>query len=123
MGREEFLIKDLPDPEAARRFLGQLAEAHLSQHAKLLKKEGLLSDVLTLVAFSPLLAATLLQNPDYFWWLDRERSETAVRATDDLLESLARFSLTNSQLEPQVLFALLRIHKNEVDVRRIIEFF
>ncbi len=123
MEREEFLIKDLPDPEAARRFLGQLAEAHPSQHAKLLKKEGLLSDVLTLVAFSPLLATTLLQNSDYFWWLGRKRAETAVRSSEDLIESLARFSLTNSQLEPQVLFArfrrreLLRIYLR--DIRRL----
>ncbi len=123
MGREEFLIKGLPDPGAASRFLSQLAETHPSQHAKLLKKEGLLSDVLTLVAFSPLLGTTLLQNPDYFWWLNRERAEISVRTQDDLIESLARFSLTNSQLEPQVLFArfrrreLLRIYL--LDIRRL----
>ncbi len=123
MGREEFLIKGLPDPEAAGRFLSQLAETHPPQHAKLLKKEGLLSDVLTLVAFSPLLTTTLLQNPDYVWWLNRTRSESSVRTKDDLLESLARFSLTNSQLDPQVLFArfrrreLLRIYL--LDIRRL----
>ena len=123
MEREEFLIKDLPDPDASRRFLDQLAENHAGQHAKLVKNEGLLSDVLTLVAFSPLLATTLLQNPDYFWWLNRKRAETAVRSTENLLESLARFSLTNSTLEPQVLFArfrrreLLRIYLR--DIRRL----
>jgi len=73
MKRIEQLIHDLPDPDAARRFLGQLAENHPSQSDKLLKNEGLLSDVLTLVSFSPLLATTLLQNPDYFWWLCRKR--------------------------------------------------
>ena len=123
MERKEFLIKDLPDPEAARRFLGQLAENHPSPHAKLLKKEGLLSDVLTLVAFSPLLATTLLQNPDYLWWLERERKEVSTRTKDGLLESLARFALTNSQLDAQVLFArfrrreLLRIYLR--DIRRL----
>ena len=123
MERKEFLIKDLPDPEAARRFLGQLAENHPSQHTKLLKKEGLLSDVLTLVAFSPLLATTLLQNPDYLWWLERERKEVSTRTKDGLLESLSRFALTNSQLDPQVLFArfrrreLLRIYLR--DIRRL----
>ncbi len=123
MERQEFLIKGLPDPEAARRFLGQLAEAEPSQHAKLLKKEGLLSDVLTLVSFSPLLATTLLQSPDYLWWLDRKRSDPSIQSTDSLLESLAQFSLTNSQIEPQVLFArfrrreLLRIYLR--DIRRL----
>src|SRR5258708_9319295 len=123
MKRIEQLIRDLPDPDAARRFLGQLAENHPSQSAKLLKKEGLLSDVLTLVAFSPLLATTLLQNPDYLWWLERERKEVSTRTKDGLLESLARFALTNSQLDAQVLFArfrrreLLRIYLR--DIRRL----
>jgi len=108
MKRADQLIRDLPDTEAAHRFLGQLAEKDPSASAKLLKSEGLLSDVLTLVSFSPLLATTLLQNPDYFWWLNRKRVESGVRSKDELLESLARFGLTNSQLEPQVLFARFR---------------
>ncbi|MEP6787804.1 MAG: DUF294 nucleotidyltransferase-like domain-containing protein [Acidobacteriota bacterium] len=123
MKRIEQLIIDLPDADAARRFLGQLAENHPSQSAKLLKNEGLLSDVLTLVSFSPLLATTLLQNPEYFWWLGRKRMESGVRGKDELVESLARFALTNSQLDPQVLFArfrrreLLRIYLR--DIRRL----
>lgn len=121
--REEKLIRDLPDPDAAARFLGQLAEQHPSQHAKLLKQDGLLSDVLTLVSFSPLLATTLLQNPDYIAWLGRKRADSGVRSRDELIESLARFALTNSQLDPQVLFArfrrreLLRIFLR--DIRRL----
>ena len=108
MPRTEQLIRDLPDPEAARRFLGQLTENHPVAATKLLKGEGLLSDVLTLVSFSPLLATTLLHNPDYFWWLNRKRADSRVRGKDELLESLARFSLTNSQIEPQVLYARFR---------------
>ena len=120
---EEKLISGLPDPDAAARFLGQLAEQHPSQHAKLLKQHGLLSDVVTLVSFSPLLAATLLQNPDYIAWLGRKRGDAGVRSRDELIESLARFALTNSQLDPQVLFArfrrreLLRIYLR--DIRRL----
>ena len=108
MKRVEQLIRDLPDVDGARRFLGQLEENHPTQFAKLLKSEGLLSDVLTLVSFSPLLATTLLQNPDYCWWLNRKRVESGVRGKDELLESLARFALTNSQLDPQILFARFR---------------
>lgn len=108
MPRIEQLIRDLPDPDAARRFLGQLEQDNPAAHAKLVKSEGLLSDILTIVSFSPLLATTLLQNPDYFWWLNRKRIESRVRSKDELLESLARFSLTNSQLDPQVLYARFR---------------
>lgn len=123
MIQKEKLILDLPDPDAARRFLGQLAEQHPSQHDKLLKHDGLLSDVLTLVAFSPLLATTLQQHPDYIWWLNRKRAESGIRSRDELIESLARFALTNSQLDPQILFArfrrreLLRIFLR--DIRRL----
>lgn len=123
MRKEEQLIRDLPDTDAARRFLGQLAEQHAAQRDKLLKQDGLLSDVLTLVSFSPLLATTLLQHPDYISWLGRKRLESGVRSREELVESLARFSLTNSQLDPQILFArfrrreLLRIYLR--DIRRL----
>ncbi len=119
---DSHLIRDLPDREAALRFLDQLAEKHPSAHTKLLKNESLLSDVLTLASFSPLLATTLLQNPEYMWWLERKRRDSGVRGKDELLESLARFALTNS-LEPQVLYArfrrreLLRIYLR--DIRRL----
>ena len=108
MPRIDQLIRDLPDPDAAKRFLGQLADEHPAAHAKLQKSEGLLSDILTLVSFSPLLATTFLQNTDYFWWLNRKRIESRVRSKDDMVESLARFAMTNSQLDPQVLYARFR---------------
>ena len=117
------LIDGLPDRDAARRFLEQLAEKHPRDHAKLEKNAALMSDVATLAAFSPLLATTLLQNPEYLWWLNRKRADSGVRGKDELLESLARFSLTNSQIEPQVLFTrfrrreLLRIYLR--DIRRL----
>ncbi|MEP6945764.1 MAG: hypothetical protein ABJA02_07595 [Acidobacteriota bacterium] len=123
MNIDEHLISGLPDPEAAGRFLGQLTEAHPSAVARLAKDQGLLSDVLTLAAFSPLLASTLLQNPEYFWWLGRKRLDSGVRGKDELLESLARFSMTHSQLDPQVLFA--RFRRRELmriflrDIRRL----
>jgi len=116
----ESLIKDLPDPESARRFYEQLAEKSPAEARKLEKNEGLLSDVLTLAAFSPLLAATLLQNPHYISWLNRQRKSTKVREKDEILESLARFALTNSQVEPNVLLArfrrreLLRIYLQDI---------
>ena len=107
MNNLDSLVKDLPDAESATRFLNQFSERNPSHTAKLLKNNGLLSDVLTLASFSPLLAATLIQNPDYLWWLNRKRIDSSVRNKEELLESLARFALTNSQVAPQILFARL----------------
>jgi glutamate-ammonia-ligase adenylyltransferase len=118
----ESLIRDLPDPQSARRFLEDLINERPRTHQKLVKETGLLSDALALAAYSPLLATTLEQNPDYIPWLARERADTRVRTAEQLRESLARFSLTNSSLTPAVLFArfrrreLLRIYLH--DVRR-----
>lgn len=106
--RLDFLIRDLPSPESARRFFQQFSEKNPSHAARLQKNEGLFSDVLALASYSPLLAATLIQNPDYVSWLGGKRSESAVQDKDELLESLARFSLTNSQVEPHVLLARFR---------------
>lgn len=104
----ESLINGLPDPDGARRFFSQMSERNPAETKKLLKNEGLLSDVLALSAYSPILASTILQNPAYISWLERQRSVIAVRSKEELLESLARFSLTNSQIEPHVLLARFR---------------
>ncbi|HJR09165.1 MAG TPA: hypothetical protein VJ842_18035 [Pyrinomonadaceae bacterium] len=118
----EALVRDLPDAEAARAFYERLAAEHERAAQRLARDEGLLSDALALAAWSPLLATTLAQNPDYLNWLARERADTHVRTTEELSESLARFALTHSQVEPQVVLArfrrreLLRIYLH--DVRR-----
>lgn len=123
MNKLELFVHDLPSPESARRFFDQFSERNPTQVNRLQKKEGLFSDILTLASYSPLLATTLIQNPEYVTWLGRKRSDSSVRDKDELLESLARFALTNSQLEPNVLFArfrrreLLRIFLR--DIRRL----
>src|SRR5688572_3443485 len=122
MSAPEHLINDLPDPESALRFLERIGSDHPSFSRKLPKNEALLSDVLTLVAYSPLLATTLQQNPEYIDWLKRHRLDRGVRGKDEMLESLARFSLTHTDLDHQVMFArfrrreLLRIYL--ADIRR-----
>ncbi|MBA3632607.1 MAG: hypothetical protein H0W58_07335 [Acidobacteria bacterium] len=116
----ESLVENLPDAQSARHFYSQLAEKFPAGAIKLLKNEGLLSDVLTLAAFSPLLATTILQNPDYISWLNRQRISAKVRGKDEILESLARFALTNSSVEPNILLArfrrreLLRIYLRDI---------
>jgi Glutamine synthetase adenylyltransferase len=119
----DLLIRDLPDPDAAAQFFARFTEIHPGQVKKLLQNRGLLSDVLTLASFSPLLALTLEQNPEYLSWLSGKRTESGVTPKDELLESLARFSLTHSQVEMQIVLArfrrreLLRIFLR--DIRRL----
>lgn len=123
MSADPNLFRDLPDEDGARRFFNQLSEMNPAQTRKLEKNPSLLSDVLAIAAYSPLLATTLQQNPQYFAWLERRRENDAVCSKEELLESLARFSLTNSQIEPQVLLSrfrrreLLRIYLR--DIRRL----
>jgi len=119
----ESLIRDLPDAESSQRFLDQFGEKNPAQKNKLLKNEGLLSDILTLVSYSPLLATTVLQNPNYLTWLNRHRAESKIRDKEELLESLGRFALTNSTVESQIMLSrfrrreLLRIFLH--DIRRL----
>ncbi|HZG53413.1 MAG TPA: hypothetical protein VEZ40_14880 [Pyrinomonadaceae bacterium] len=118
----ESLVRDLPDAEGARMFYERLAADDARAAQRLVRDEALLSDALALAAWSPLLGTTLAQNPDYLNWLARERTDTHVRTTEELGESLARFALTHSQVEPQVVLArfrrreLLRIYLH--DLRR-----
>jgi glutamate-ammonia-ligase adenylyltransferase len=120
--RVESLIRDLPDQQGARLFLGRLQKEHTRAYQNLIREPGLLSDALTLTAWSPLLATTLEQNPEYISWLTRERANSRVRTCDELRESLARFALTHSSISPQVLLArfrrreLLRVYLH--DIRR-----
>ncbi len=104
----EFLLRDLPDQNGPRLFLERLAKEQPRAHQTLLKQPALLADVLALAAWSPLLATTIEQNPEYLSWLSRERADPRVRTADEFKESLARFALTNSALNPQVLLARFR---------------
>jgi len=104
----EFLLRDLPDQNGARLFLHRLSNEQPRAYRSVTLQPALLSDVLALAAWSPLLATTLEQNPEYFPWLARERTEPRVRTLEELKESLARFALTNSSLNPQNLLARFR---------------
>src|SRR4051794_10879458 len=101
-------IHDLPDQNGPRLFLHRLTKEQPRAHQTLLKQPALLADVLALAAWSPLLATTLEQNPEYLSWLSRERTDPRIRTRDELKESLARFALMNSSLNPQVLLARFR---------------
>lgn len=118
------MVRDLPDRDAAQLFYERATAEPAGTVSRLLARDaGLLSDVLALAAWSPLLATTLEQNAEYFQWLARERQQPRLKTREELGESLARFHLTHSQLDPQVLLArfrrreLLRIYLR--DIRRI----
>lgn len=114
------LIENLPDADLAKRFIENFSEKNPNQFRKLEKNVGLFSDVLTLAAYSPLLATTLLQNPNYVSWLEIQRKSSKVRGKEEILESLEKFALTNSTLEANVLLArfrrreLLRIYLQDI---------
>ncbi len=109
-GDVEALCQDLPDVAGARLFWEEIAQEQPRVARKLLRNEGagLRADVLALAAWSPFLATTLVQNPAYFSWLERQRALGRVKTREELSESLARFALTNSQLNPQILLARFR---------------
>jgi len=103
----EHLLRQLPESHTARLLLDRLRQ-HEHVRRLLEREPGLLSGVLAIAAWSPLLATTLEQNPEYVPWLQRERASSHVRTLDELGESLARFALTNSGLDPHVLLARFR---------------
>jgi glutamate-ammonia-ligase adenylyltransferase len=102
------LLPQLPDQRTAQLLFDRLISANKSLERTFQRDPGLLSDVLTIAAWSPLLATTLENNPDYVTWLQRERAVTRVRTREELGESLGRFALINSQLNPHVMLARFR---------------
>jgi glutamate-ammonia-ligase adenylyltransferase len=104
----EFLLRDLPDENGARLFLDRLSTEQPRAFRTMTSQPALLADALALAAWSPLLSTTLEQNPEYVSWLARERTDPRVRSLDEFKESLARFALMNSSLNPQNLLARFR---------------
>ncbi len=116
----ESLINELPDAESAHLFFERLQSEYKRVAEKLTKQEGLLADILAIAAYSPLLSTTILQHPDYINWLVRERNDVRVKTKEELLESLARFALMNSQVDTHTLLSrfrrreLLRIYLRDI---------
>lgn len=116
------LISDLPDPEGARLFLERITTAHPRAVKTFERDAGLLADALALAAWSPFLATTLTQHPEYLAWLQRERLEGRTKRAEEFGESLARFASVHSQLDAHTMLArfrrreLLRVYLR--DIRR-----
>ncbi len=114
--RIERFIQTLPDPQGAKLFLERLREEAPKQAALCTKNEELCTNLLLLASYSPLLAESCLQHPDYINWLERERDIARMKSKEELVEELARFSAVNSTLSDSVVLArfkrreLLRIY-------------
>lgn len=110
----EAFIRSLPDPEAARIFLLRLETSSPLTH----RDDLLLSRLLTIAAYSPFLAETLLRHPEYINWLKRETEGEfgRVKSAEQLSEELARFVTRNIDTDERTRLArfkrreLLRIY-------------
>ena len=104
----ERLLHQLPERRTPELLFDTLMQTRPSLERTFQRDGALLSDVLTLAAWSPLLATTIENNPDYVTWLQRERVDPRVRSCEELSESLARFALINSMLDPHVMLSRFR---------------
>ena len=104
----ERLLNQLPERRTPELLFDRLLEAQPSIERTFQRDRALLSDVLTLAAWSPLLATTIENNPDYVSWIQRERGDPRVRSSEDLGESLARFALINSTIDSHVMLSRFR---------------
>src|SRR5256714_1874796 len=104
----ERLLHQLPERRTSELLFDRLLQARASLERTFQRDGALLSDVLTLAAWSPLLATTIENNPDYITWVQRERVDPRVRSCEELSESLARFALINSTLDPHVMLSRFR---------------
>jgi len=108
---EEFIhrfIDSLPDPAGATAFHVRLQA--LGSDSGIALKPLLLSRILTLASYSPMLGETLISHPEYIGWLDREASYdlSAVKTTERLAEDLARFVVGNLTKDRRVLLSLFK---------------
>ncbi|HYV23990.1 MAG TPA: hypothetical protein VE969_02040 [Pyrinomonadaceae bacterium] len=104
----ERLLHQLPERRTAELLFDKLLQTRPSLERTFQRDGALLSDVLTLAAWSPLLGTTIENNPDYVTWLQRERVDPRVRSCEELSESLARFALINSTLDSHVMLSRFR---------------
>src|SRR5262245_49201014 len=86
-------IKNLPDPEAASIFLYRLQGLTDSPAVDYERNPLFLCRLLTLAAYSPFLAETMLRHSENIGWLQRETQGDLARgkSTERLSEDLARF--------------------------------
>jgi len=114
----EAFMEMLPDPSGARMFLDRLEELQRARAAEQTSSPLLLSRLLTIAAYSPFLAETLLRHPEHIGWLKREsdRDLGHTKSVEELSEDLARYGARMMDAEERARLAgfkrreLLRIY-------------
>src|SRR5215213_1432618 len=114
----EAFIEMLPDPSGARMFLDRLEDLQRARAVVYTSNSLLLSRLLTIAAYSPFLAESLLRHPEYIDWLKRESEGDLghTKSVEQLSEDLARFNARMIDPEDRIRLAgfkrreLLRIY-------------
>src|SRR4051794_14715592 len=111
----ETFINALPDPQGARAFWERLQAVRKLDY----NRESLpASRLLTIAAYSPFLAETLLRHPEHIEWLRRETESgfDRVKTREQLSDELARFLMRTFESDQRTCLArfkrreLLRIY-------------
>src|SRR5215216_741433 len=107
----EAFIHTLPDPVGARSFLERLKAI---RPVDTNRNQLLLSRLLTVAAYSPFLAETILRHPEYIDWLqsETERGLDRGKTAEQLLEDLARF--VTRMMDGDVRARLARFKRREL---------
>ncbi|HMG34275.1 MAG TPA: hypothetical protein VKM94_10085 [Blastocatellia bacterium] len=105
-------VESLPDPEGARAFLRRIQQNEIFDHLR--SQPLLLSRVLTIASYSPMLGETILRHPEYVLWLQREagRDLPLLKSTERLSQDLARFVIGTISTDRRT--SLVRFKRREL---------
>jgi glutamate-ammonia-ligase adenylyltransferase len=100
------LLEESPDPDGALNLLERLAEAAGAELFRSFERQSfLLHYALVVFGASPWLGETLIQNPDLFHALGREKSLERTHSREEFRESLARFRSRSFESDAALLLA------------------
>ena len=104
------VLGDSPDPDSALNLFERLANAgdktHTSDLMRLLEqRQALVHYAVTIFSHSYFLGETLIQNPDLFQLLARDKNLERSHSREDFRESLTRYRSRSLETNPSVLLA------------------
>ncbi len=100
------LLTDSPDPDTALNYFDRLATPDHFELLRLLERHRFLVHYAVAVfAYSPWLAETLIQNPDLFHTLSREKNLDRSHSREDYRENFARFRSRSFETDISLLLA------------------
>ncbi|MBZ5646793.1 MAG: DUF294 nucleotidyltransferase-like domain-containing protein [Acidobacteriia bacterium] len=100
------LLADSPDPDTALNCFERLATPENSEVLRVLERNRFLVHYAVAVfAYSPWLGETLIQSPDLFHTLAREKNLDRSHSREDYRESIARFRSRSFETDISVLLA------------------